>query len=48
MDHEDALTVLQLLTKLFEALKAYLELRRQSRDENGCESVRRRPRHLKK
>ena len=49
MDHEIALAALRLLTRLFEASKALLELLRQRRenDDNEGKEAPRRSRHLK-
>ena len=48
MNHEIALAALRLLTRLFEASKALLELLRQHKENIGdSEEASRRPRHLK-
>ncbi|MDO4403597.1 MAG: hypothetical protein Q4C09_01040 [Atopobiaceae bacterium] len=49
MDHEIALAALRLLTRLFEASKAFLELLRQHRESNDHgKEAHTGPRHLKK
>ena len=49
MDHDTALAALRLLTRLFEASRALLELLRKQREgDDGSGGRHIRPRHLKK